>query len=171
MVRWPVSDGQGAMMTDGAHELPWESLTCLSSMLCMMVDWAGCMSKLACWMRKRACPSRVVLRCRRVVGRRHKRVRGWSRAGAVACRPLYVMRRKPSYSDRLDLVKKLLREKLAKRKTPTQSLHIWHGCSCVSAACRRFGVLAGFVGARPDSSDFCRLGLTLHKPARHKESC
>ena len=69
VVRWPVSDGQDAVMYDDAPELPWEFLTWLSSALCVMLDWVGLLSKLACWIRKRACPSRVVLRCRRVDGR------------------------------------------------------------------------------------------------------
>ena len=106
-------------------------------------------------------------------------VRGWRRVGAVACRPFYDMRRKPSSKDRLDSVKRLLREKLEKRKSHARSLHIWHGCNCVHVACRWVGVRAGFAGARPDSSDLRRPGLnnllrgggkTRRTPKRQKES-
>ena len=155
MVRQSVSNGQDAMKNEDARELPWELLSYLRSTLCVMLDWAGLLSKLA-WKRAYSCR---VLRCRRVAGRRHKRVRGWLRVGAVACRPLFVMRRKPSYDDPLDVVKRLLRDKLEKRKAHDRSFHIWHGCSCVRVACRWFGVRAACSGVRPDSFDCRRPGL------------
>ena len=145
VVRQSVSNGQDAMKNEDARELPWESLSYLSSTLCVMLDWAGLLNKLA-W--KRAY-SRRVLRCRRVAGRRHKRVRGWLRVGAVACRPLFVMRRKPSYDDRLDVVKRLLREKLEKRKAHDRFPHLaWLqlracGVSLVWRACCLFWCASG----------------------------
>ena len=68
---------------------------------------------------------------------------------------LNVMQCKPSLKDSRGMLKRLLRDKLLKRRSHERFLHHWHGCRFVR------GVRAGFVGKRPDarSSAFCRPGL------------